>query len=91
MPNRQRRKKMRLLTKSVMFSPEQIEKIEGLVQLSKEIMLYHSFSCIVRLAIENGGLDQAEKYLKGIKRPKIVEILKESGKHPFVDKEGNPK
>ena len=82
---------MRLLTKSVMFSPEQIEKINSLVQFSKEIMLYHSFSCIVRLAIENGGLEQAEKILRGYKRPKIVEVLKQSGKHPFVDKDGNPK
>ena len=82
---------MKLLTKSVMFSPEQIEKINSLVQFSKEIMLYHSFSCIVRLAIENGGLEKAEQILRGYKRPKIVEVLKQNGKHPFVDKEGNPK
>jgi hypothetical protein len=59
-----------------MFSPEQIEKINSLVQFSKEIMLYHSFSCIVRLAIENGGLEKAEQILRGYKRPKVVELIR---------------
>lgn len=65
-------------TKSIMLHNSVIEEIESIVEYSNELMLYHSFSAVVRMVIQR-GLEGTKEYFNdlGSKRPEVVEVVRE--------------
>lgn len=77
-------------TKSIMLHDSVIEEIESIVAYSNEIMLYYSFSAIVRMVIQRGLVETKEYFEElGNSRPKVVETVREKQKEREREKNGN--
>lgn len=69
---------MNTITKSIMLTEQEIDRINKLVEMSKEVYLYHSFSYIVRVSMLE-TLDKVEKDLVEMfskrKDSRVVKIM----------------
>ena len=77
-------------TKSIMLEDSVIEEIDSIVAYSNEIMLYHSFSAVVRMILQRGLIETKEYFQElGKRRPEFVEVVRQRQKEREERKNGN--